>query len=58
MGGGEAGLEGCYHRSRTDTGPVRSLGVGERRGSQTWNLDGQKRFYSKQTLCVCGRFLG
>lgn len=52
MGCGEAGLEGCYHSSRTDTGPVRSLGVGERRGSQTWNLDGQKRFYSKQTLCV------
>ena len=54
MGGGEAWLEGCYHSSRTDMGPVRSLGVGERRGSQKWNLDGQKGFYSKQAVCVVG----
>lgn len=49
---GQAWLEGCGS-SGIDGGNVRSLRVGEWRGTQMWDFNGQKRFHRKQAGCMC-----
>lgn len=56
MGCGQAWLED-YDSSRIDRDSVRSLGVGEWRGSQIWDVHEQKGFHSRQTGWVCREVL-